>query len=94
VLKPNGSMIFQDHIDGAHAVWFNCPCGNHSNCIAFEPVVGTEPTSAHGLSMNGGRWRRTGDTLDTLTLSPSIAVKSAGGAKECWHGFIRDGAII
>lgn len=34
-----------------------------------------------------GRWHASGNSLDDLTLSPSISVPG------CWHGFIRSGTI-
>ena len=79
-------------VDGANAVLFDCPCGEHVNLIAFEPTLNAPP-SPSGLSRSGGRWRRdSGTTLDDLTLSPSIAVNTRHG--ECWHGFIRVGEVI
>lgn len=39
------------------------------------------------VSPGPGRWEVTGDTLDTLTLSPSVwLMKSCG-----WHGWVRGG---
>lgn len=56
----------------ADAVWFECPEG-HAGCghrIPFTPALdGTPRTSPQ---RNGAHWERTGDTFDTLTLSPSI----------------------
>jgi len=81
-----------DTVDGANAVLFDCPCGQHVNLIAFEPTINA-PLSPSGLSSNGGRWKReSGTTLGDLTLAPSIAVKSAPGV-ECWHGYIRNGEV-
>ncbi len=78
---------------GANAVFFECPCGQHCNLIAFEPTVDA-PLSPAGLSSSGGRWKReAGTTLDDLTLSPSIAVRTSRSSDECWHGFIRDGRV-
>ncbi len=37
----------------------------------------------------GYLWQRTGDTFETLTLSPSINCEASGH----WHGFITDGEI-
>lgn len=86
------------HFDGRHgmAVSFECP-----HCVQRErttgdkrvqrlavwfanPIDGLPPTDdATHL------WQRTGDTFDTLTLSPSIDASSDGH----WHGHIEDGAI-
>jgi hypothetical protein len=92
-LGADGSITRLPGVQGAHAIWFDCPCGRHSNLIAFEPTVGTVPTSAGGLSRNGGRWKRDGETLDDLTLAPSIDVNSSGKNGSCWHGFIRKGEV-
>jgi hypothetical protein len=37
----------------------------------------------------GCLWQRTGDTFETLSLSPSVDASRAG----CWHGFLTNGAI-
>ncbi len=37
----------------------------------------------------GIHWQRTGDTFETLTLTPSIDASRAGH----WHGFITDGEV-
>ncbi len=43
-----------------------------------------EPQHAH--------WQRTGETFDTLTLTPSIhSRKEKGGCG--WHGFITNGEV-
>lgn len=55
------------------AVYFECPEG-HDDCkhvIPFAPALDGSP----GNWNNGGSgpiWQRTGDTFETLTLSPSI----------------------
>lgn len=68
-------------------VEFNCPI--HADCR-----VGVQMTPAldGGGPLEPGEkaWSRTGDTIESLTLSPSIRV--LGGADGCeWHGFIRAG---
>jgi hypothetical protein len=79
----------------ANAVFFECPCGDgHVNLIAFEPTIGGATPARSGLSRKGGTWRReSGETVDDLTLSPSIAVRSRPDGSECWHGFIRNGEV-
>ena len=53
-------------------ITFECPEG-HADChhsIPFTPSLdGTPKTSPQ---QNGAQWDRTGDTFETLTLSPSI----------------------
>lgn len=68
---------------------FNCPI-HDEDCFAgvqfANPIDGGPPHDADGAPT----WRRTGETFETLTLSPSI--RRLGGADGCeWHGFIRDG---
>ncbi len=59
---------------GKLLVWFANPIGG-------GPAAGREHTPSP-------RWTRTGETLETLTLSPSVNV--IGG----WHGWIRNGEVI
>ena len=37
----------------------------------------------------GCLWTRSGDTFETLSLTPSVDASRAG----CWHGFVTNGAI-
>ncbi len=57
-------------MDMTDGVRFDCPEG-HPDCvhvIPFTPAIdGSLPKMDHGRG-----WQRTGDTFDTLTLSPSI----------------------
>lgn len=68
-------------------VSFDCPCGCDSRAyIPFaQPLDGGPPLeSKHPI------WDRTGDTFETLTLTPSI--QRVGGC--AWHGFIRNGESV
>lgn len=86
-------------------VSFNCPCGpcNASACptcghrpdpkrlaVMFWPPI--DPECLLGkmfeLADNNGH-RRTGDSFETLTLTPSVGFDSIGH----WHGCITDGEI-
>ena len=75
--------------DGAQGVWFTCPlehCG-HLVVIWFE-----NPLNAERILKDVEpypRWKRTGETLDTLTLSPSIHDVTPGGCG--WHGWVKNG---
>lgn len=77
-------------------VIFDCPCGNHDEghqCyVPFaNPLDGGPPTDPGGWHGSGG-WQRTGDTFDTLTLTPSIYRREdLGGCG--WHGFITNGEV-
>ena len=72
-------------------VQFDCPCGNHDEShqcfVPFaNPLDGGPPI--HTGKNNG--WQRTGETFETLTLTPSIL--RVGGCG--WHGFITNGEIV
>jgi uncharacterized protein DUF6527 len=67
----------------------NCPCGNadesHRLYVPFANPIGPGP-----LTPRRG-WHRTGETFETLTLTPSILRLDRGGCG--WHGFITDGEV-
>lgn len=64
------------------------PVGTHSIIVWFSnPLSGPiAPPEMHPHV----RWTRAGDSIDTLTITPSIAI--IGGC--AWHGHVRDGAIV
>ena len=53
-------------------IHFDCPEGHEgcSHAIPFAPAFDGSPTP--GWQQNGAIWQRSGDTFETLTLSPSI----------------------
>lgn len=63
----------------------DCPCGCDQRLVVpfKNPIDGGPVIEPKG-------WDRTGDTFETLTLSPSI--QRVGGC--AWHGFIRNGEIV
>ena len=74
-------------------VSFDCPI--HEDCHLGAPFK--NPLDGQGppgwKALDGTQWTRSGDTFETLTLSPSIHML---GEKDdppgCqWHGFIRAG---
>ena len=74
--------------DGAQGVWFTCPledCG-HLVCVWFENPLNVEKVLKDVKPYP--RWTRTGETLDTLTLNPSIHLIGPGCG---WHGWVRNG---
>lgn len=77
-------------------VCFDCPCGDHDEghrCyVPFSnPLDGGPALDRHGWNGSGG-WQRTGETVETLTLTPSILRSRATGG--CgWHGFITNGEV-
>lgn len=76
------------------AVQFRCPC-----CLATEratriivpfmnPIDGGSPDPS--LNAKGILWVRHGDTLETLSLTPSVDYSHAGH----WHGFVSNGECL
>ena len=68
-------------------VMMRCPCGKCDRrlFVPFKnPIDGGAP-----IDPTKPGWTRTGDTIDTLTLSPSI--HRMEGCR--WHGFIENGAV-
>lgn len=65
----------------------NCPkCGeDHPLFVPFANPPDGEPPVYPANAV----WHRTGDVLETLTLTPSILRKDCG-----WHGFITNGEIL
>jgi hypothetical protein len=88
---PDGTLVPAPAREGV-GVTFTCPCGKcdeyHDCCVLFEnPIDGGPPFGG------GPRWKRVGETIDTLTLTPSILrTPSKGGCG--WHGLITNGEII
>jgi hypothetical protein len=79
------------------AVMFDCPEG-HSDCkhvIPFSPAL----DGSLGTMEPGRAWQRTGDTFETLTLSPSIkrnprhASREAAIAAGCIPEYVTDGML-
>lgn len=76
-------------------VMFDCPCGcgtaddGQAVYVAFaNPADGGPPYTSPGEPA----WQRTGDTFETLTLTPSILRSKAKGG--CgWHGFVTAGEV-
>lgn len=84
-----------DEIVGSQGLLIYCPCGgghcimipfaNPFNAPKLPPDFG--PLSRDGTSHP--RWNVSGDSLENLTLTPSVDV----GITSCWHGFITNGEI-
>ena len=95
---------FLDSHDGRRGVGvlFDCPCGNNDeNHGCFVPFKVALDGSPGGHGEKG--WARTGDTFETLTLTPSIFRRTSDcrGATNVtdplpcgWHGFITNGEVI
>lgn len=67
-------------------ITFDCPHCKATRLGVWiaNPIDGLPPTDDATLL-----WQRSGETFDTLTLSPSIDVSAHGH----WHGFIKNGEI-
>jgi hypothetical protein len=65
----------------------DCPCGSCGTelFVPFENPIGPGP-----LADQWG-WKRTGETFETLTLTPSVHRQDLGGCG--WHGFITAGDV-
>ena len=66
---------------------YTCPCGK----CATERYVGFANPLDGGPPVSRVAWQRTGDTFDTLTLTPSILHTLPQGCG--WHGFITNGEV-
>lgn len=65
-----------------------CPCG----CVHRMYVPFTNPVGG-GLRDDGRHfWIRTGETIETLTLTPSI--QRHAPCPTSWHGWIRGGETV
>lgn len=79
---------------------FLCPkCREQQLVVPFANPTNGGPDAS--LNANGCLWQRTGDTVDDITLSPSVDSKHVNGGYdglprvECrWHGWVRNGEAI
>lgn len=80
-----GGRTVTDRDRDGMGVSFWCPCCRKVRIAVFfaNPIDGKPPSDDHKL------WTRSGETYETLTLTPSIDASAHGH----WHGFIRNGAI-
>jgi len=95
-LKPRWSGYPGPIIDG---ISFQCPhCGVQRLAIKFSPPIDpngwwekmVQPTYEGQLV-----WKRdSGDTWETLSISPSIDSSSPIEFKNHWHGHIRNGEVL
>lgn len=69
------------------AVWFTVPVRIGNPLTPDEEAVWRRLAEAHLAGRN--LWARTGESFETLTLSPSIDCSSDGH----WHGFIEGGMV-
>jgi len=81
-------------IDG---ISFLCPhCMRQRLAVKFNPPIDKDHWIARGIAtpIYELMWHRTGETFDTLSLSPSInAGNNRMDFNNHWHGFICNGEI-
>lgn len=83
-LEPRWSTEYGDNRHGL-GITFLCPCCLKTRIgVAFSNPVDGGPPSSRVL-----KWQRTGDTFETLSLSPSLDASRQGH----WHGFITNGEV-
>jgi hypothetical protein len=81
-------------------VSFDCPhCRTTRIGVAFaNPIDGGAPSHLRAIEVMpvvasavppGIAWQRTGETFETLTLSPSVDTSNSGH----WHGWVRAGEV-
>ena len=82
---------------GRIGIIFDCPVhrgtpAEHACAVPFaNPIEGRPESDRKYL------WQRTGDTFDTLTLTPSVDYTKLDNGElrdaTCWHGFITNGEV-
>ncbi len=79
---------------------FLCPhCGPQTGQrlgVMFHPPIDKCGWVAKGVTIAHGKieWARTGETFETLTLTPSInTAESRMDFSNHWHGFIKNGEV-
>lgn len=72
-------------------VAFNCPCCGRQKCFVpfANPIDPEELLASTNWRPPSPAWQRTGETFDTLTLSPSVDLSQRGH----WHGHIIEGEV-
>lgn len=90
--------------EGRHgvAVQFRCPgCRRERIVIPLASPIDLGPSDP-SMNARGVLWGRTGETLETLTLAPSVDFQHTisnddppHDPKPChWHGWIREGQAV
>lgn len=84
-------------VEGAQGLLFICPkCQNHS-VICWFANPRNAPTVPDDAFPGPGRWTLAGDTIDTLSLHPSVDLskindKHPAHPGRCyWHGWVANG---
>lgn len=61
--------------------------------VPFANPIGGGPKVAGGGEQGDCWWIRTGDTIDALTLAPSVDASSERAGRH-WHGHVVNGACV
>lgn len=66
-------------------LWFTCPiCTNgHGIAVTWEPP---------SLYPSGAIWSKTGETVDDITIHPSISCEGPGSPCT-FHGWVKNGVV-
>lgn len=93
-------FTFANPGEGVHifiGLTFICPhCRTQRLGVRFNPPIDPDGwTKKFGITwpVDDKTWSRTGDTFETLTLSPSIDASRAIAFENHWHGFITNGEV-
>lgn len=94
LLNLNPSWEHWSGREGRIGINFDCPVHKKTHRVHVHfanPLDGEKPVERNHL------WTRTGDSFDTLTLTPSVDyTKYDNGTVRdlsCWHGFVSNGEV-
>jgi hypothetical protein len=78
----DGASKWVEEVHPPSGIHFDCPEGHQgcSHAIPFTPSLDGGPAAS--WYTNGAIWQRTGDTFETLTLSPSIRREPTYASRE------------
>lgn len=85
----NAKFVGQLRKDSGECLWFDCPvCGpKHTINVGFRnPLDGRPPIGAG--TKNEPIWTREGDTLETVSVLPSIVYPCG------FHGWVEKGKVV
>jgi hypothetical protein len=96
-LTPTEGFSYLPNAEGAQGLLFLCPlcfaanhgsCGTHSVLCWFSNPRNA-PAVPPEVSPKPGRWQFTGDSIEDVTLSPSVHLSDPAGCG--WHGWVKNG---
>lgn len=97
--EQDGRVTFRElpSVEGAQGILFICPkCQNHSILCWFNNPRNAQPVPPEATP-RPGRWTFTGDTVDEVSLLPSVDLsvvdaEHPGPPTRCmWHGWVKNG---